>query len=157
MQDSIDLNTYKLHLIEAAIRDGWTDVKWTYDDMFGGIYLGGVSPKTGEWEHIEVKSDEPERCYCLLCREEMITESDQVCDKCKKATTIIDDMFKEIKKTLIGNIGDLLTQEQMRFMGGMVADTVSTLLHDTRVDCVDVKKDPSDRDRLIITLSFDKS
>lgn len=70
---------YKKDIIQLHLKNGWKDVRWVYDDIYGGIYLGGVSPITGKWEHIDVDDEETERSYCLICRDEMITESDQVC------------------------------------------------------------------------------
>ena len=37
--------------IEAAEALGWTDVRFVYDDVYGGLYLGGVNAK-GEWGHV---------------------------------------------------------------------------------------------------------
>lgn len=79
----INLSEYKKDIIQLHLEKGWKDVKWVYDDIYGGIYMGGVSPITGKWEHIEVNHEEPERSCCLICRNEMITESDQICQKCK--------------------------------------------------------------------------
>jgi len=85
----INANEYRRDIIELYLKNGWTDVAWVYDDVYGGIYMGGVSPKTGKWEHIEVESEKSERSYCWSCRSEMITESDRICDKCKIENALV--------------------------------------------------------------------
>ncbi len=50
--ESINLDTYDMPIREKAKELGWTDVKWTYDDVYGGIYLGGLNPLTKKWEKV---------------------------------------------------------------------------------------------------------
>jgi len=50
--ESINLDTYDMPRREKAKELGWTDVAWTYDDIYGGIYLGGVNPLTKEWDKV---------------------------------------------------------------------------------------------------------
>jgi len=37
--------------IEEAEALGWTDVHFVYDDVHGGLYLGGIDPH-GNWGHV---------------------------------------------------------------------------------------------------------
>ena len=37
--------------INRAKALGWTQISYTYDDVWGGIYLGGVNP-SGKWGHV---------------------------------------------------------------------------------------------------------
>jgi hypothetical protein len=50
--ESINLDTYDMPRRDKAKELGWTDVKWTYDDVYGGIYLGGVNPLTKKWDKV---------------------------------------------------------------------------------------------------------
>lgn len=45
-----DLEQQNLSRIKAAEDSGWTDLKFVYDDIFGGLYLGGIDPN-GKWGH----------------------------------------------------------------------------------------------------------
>ena len=46
-----ELEQRDLPRIEAAEAAGWTDVHYVYDDLWGGLYLGGIDP-TGKWGHV---------------------------------------------------------------------------------------------------------
>jgi hypothetical protein len=54
-----DANTVSFKQLEeeASVRInrakalGWTEISYTYDDMWGGIYLGGVNP-SGKWSPV---------------------------------------------------------------------------------------------------------
>lgn len=46
-----DLERLAITRIERAELLGWTDVRFVYDDEYGGLYLGGVD-QNGEWGHV---------------------------------------------------------------------------------------------------------
>jgi len=55
--ESICLDTYDMPRRELANSLNWTDVQWVYDDMYGGVYLGGINPLTKIWDHVPKMED----------------------------------------------------------------------------------------------------
>ncbi len=54
LEETISFDELKVRAksrIQIAESLGWTQIEYIYDDMWGGIYLGGIN-SNGEWGHV---------------------------------------------------------------------------------------------------------